>query len=75
MLKTVGTSGQLSLGKKHAGKHFQVETSEDGVVTLTPVTVTPVVKNPKAKLPRFRRFRVDKIVEVTREELHDRSVR
>lgn len=74
MLKTVGSSGQLSLGKRYAGMHFQVVTSEEGVVTLTPVSVTPV-KKAKVKLPQFKHFKVDKIIEVTRDELHDRSVR
>ena len=75
MLKTVGSSGQLSLGKKYAGKHFQVEIADDGVITLVPVEVTPIRAEGSGKLPQFKRFKVGKIVEISRDELHHRSVR
>ena len=41
MLKMVGTSGQLSLGKKYAGKYFKVEPQSDGAVLLRPMKVVP----------------------------------
>lgn len=41
MLKQVGASGQLSLGKKFAGKYFQVEPQEDGALMLRPMRVVP----------------------------------
>ncbi len=41
MLKMVGTSGQLSLGKKYAGKYFEVEPRSDGAVLLRPMKVVP----------------------------------
>lgn len=41
MLKMVGSSGQLSLGKKYAGKYFQVEHVEGGAVLLRPMKVVP----------------------------------
>jgi hypothetical protein len=41
MLKQVGASGQLSLGKKFAGRYFQVEPQEDGVLMLRPMHVVP----------------------------------
>ena len=41
MLKMVGTSGQLSLGKKYAGKYFKVEPQTDGAVLLRPMKVVP----------------------------------
>jgi hypothetical protein len=41
MLKMVGNSGQLSLGKKYAGRYFQVEPQPDGAVLLRPMTVVP----------------------------------
>ena len=31
MIKTIGRSGQISLGKEHAGKMVQVEELEEGV--------------------------------------------
>ncbi|MBS0317512.1 MAG: hypothetical protein JSR49_10350 [Proteobacteria bacterium] len=42
MLKEVGASGQISLGKKYAGQLFDLQTAADGSVTLTPVKVVPV---------------------------------
>ena len=42
MLKEVGTSGQISLGKKYAGQLFDLQTAEDGGLKLTPVKVVPV---------------------------------
>ena len=41
MLKMVGNSGQLSLGKKYAGQYFQVEQQPDGAVLLRPMTLIP----------------------------------
>jgi hypothetical protein len=41
MLKMVGSSGQLSLGKKYAGKYFQVEHLKGGAVLLRPMKVVP----------------------------------
>ena len=41
MLKSVGTSGQLSLGKKYAGQFFSVESLEDGAILLKPMKVVP----------------------------------
>ncbi|MFO1262142.1 MAG: hypothetical protein U1E84_02195 [Rhodoferax sp.] len=44
MLKEVGASGQISLGKKYAGQLFDVQTAADGTITLQPVKVVPVVQ-------------------------------
>ena len=41
MLKMVGNSGQLSLGKKYAGKYFAVEQQPDGAVLLRPMKLVP----------------------------------
>lgn len=41
MLKMVGTSGQLSLGKQYAGRYFEVETQPDGGILLRPMRVIP----------------------------------
>ncbi len=41
MLKMIGTSGQLSLGKKYAGKYFEVTEREDGAIVMTPMQVIP----------------------------------
>ncbi|TAM42865.1 MAG: hypothetical protein EPN61_08910 [Burkholderiaceae bacterium] len=49
MLKEVGASGQISLGKKYAGQLFNLQTAADGSVTLTPVKVTPVAPEQAAQ--------------------------
>jgi len=41
MLKMVGNSGQLSLGKQYAGRYFEVKQREDGSIVLTPMRVIP----------------------------------
>ncbi len=44
MLKEVGASGQISLGKKYAGQLFDMQIGADGAVTLTPVKVVPIAQ-------------------------------
>ncbi len=44
MLKEVGASGQISLGKKYAGQLFDMVFYPDGRVELVPVKVVPTVK-------------------------------
>lgn len=45
MLKEVGASGQISLGKKYAGQLFDVVFYPDGRVELVPMKVVPTVKS------------------------------
>lgn len=40
-IKVVGKSGQISLGKRFAGKTLRVERREDGTVILTAVAMIP----------------------------------
>lgn len=40
-LKTVGKSGQISLGKGYAGKTLRLQRQQDGSILLTPVAVIP----------------------------------
>ena len=40
-IKVVGKSGQISLGKRFAGKTLRVERRTDGTVLLTAVTMVP----------------------------------
>lgn len=79
VLKTVGTSGQLSLGKKLAGQHYQMETRADGSILLVPVTVTRAGAKAgasgragKAK-PRFHVFKVERFELPKRDEIHRRG--
>jgi hypothetical protein len=41
MLKMVGASGQVSLGKQFAGRYFEVEMQADGSILLRPMRVVP----------------------------------
>lgn len=41
MLKMVGSSGQVSLGKQYAGRYFEVELQADGSILLKPMRVIP----------------------------------
>jgi hypothetical protein len=40
-IKTVGKSGQISLGKSYAGKTLRIRRQPDGSILLTPVAVIP----------------------------------
>jgi hypothetical protein len=40
-IKTVGRSGQVSLGKAYAGKTLRLQRQDDGSILLTPVAVIP----------------------------------
>jgi hypothetical protein len=42
MLKEVGASGQISLGKKYAGQLFDMTVQPDGSIVMQPVKVVPV---------------------------------
>jgi hypothetical protein len=48
MLKEVGASGQISLGKKYAGQLFDVVFYPDGRVELVPMKAVPTVSEPAA---------------------------
>ena len=41
MLKEVGASGQISLGKKYAGQLFDLQTRADGTIVLQPMQAVP----------------------------------
>jgi hypothetical protein len=40
-IKVVGKSGQISLGKRYAGKMLRLERRKDGTVVLTAVAMVP----------------------------------
>ena len=40
-IKVVGKSGQISLGKRFAGKTLRVERRDDGTILLTAVAMVP----------------------------------
>lgn len=41
VVKVVGKSGQISLGKRWAGKALRMEARDDGAILLTPVALIP----------------------------------
>ena len=57
MLKEVGASGQISLGKKYAGQLFEVQTAPDGTITLMPVKVVPAPSPHRKSLPATQQRR------------------
>ena len=44
MFKEVGSSGQISLGKKYAGQLFDVTVHLDGSIVMSPVRVVPAAE-------------------------------
>ena len=48
MLKEVGASGQISLGKKYAGQLFDVVFAPDGRVELVPMKAVPTVRSERS---------------------------
>lgn len=76
MLKTVGTSGQLTLGKKYSGRHFEVEERASGELVLRPVrlvreTATPSRAKP-GRRPAFQIAEVEQVILPTREQRNAR---
>lgn len=54
MLKEVGASGQISLGKKYAGQLFDMQVAADGAVTLIPVKVVPLAAAAQEELAVYK---------------------
>lgn len=40
-IKVIGKSGQISLGKRYAGKTLRLERRQDGTIVLTAVAMVP----------------------------------
>jgi hypothetical protein len=78
MLKTVGASGQLTLGKKYSGRHFELEERDGGELLLRPVrvvrdTTMAAVRPRGARTPAFKIAEVEQVVMPTREQRNARS--
>ena len=76
MLKMVGASGQLTLGKKYSGRHFEVEERAGGELVLRPVrlvreTATTGRTKP-ARAPEFQIAEVEQLVMPTRDQRNAR---
>jgi len=76
MLMTVGTSGQLTLGKKYSGRHFEVEERATGELILRPVRLVrdtaPAASGARKRAPAFRIAEVEQVVMPTREQRNAR---
>ena len=53
MLKEVGASGQISLGKKYAGQLFDLSVQADGSIVMQPVKVVPIAHTAQEKRANF----------------------
>jgi hypothetical protein len=76
MVKMVGASGQLTLGKRYSGRYFEVEERAEGELVLRPVrlvrdTVTPSLPKP-GRAPAFQIAEVRQVVLPTREQRNAR---
>lgn len=53
MLKEVGASGQISLGKKYAGQLFDLQTQADGSIVMRHVKVVPATLSVQEEPARY----------------------
>lgn len=71
MLKSVGTRGRLTLGKRYAGTYFEVEERPNGEILLRPVRPVgdvPATTSAAAEPPRFEIADVEQVILPSREE-------
>lgn len=77
MFKTVGTSGQLTLGKRFAGRHFDVEERSSGELILRPVRLVRdnahAASSKPARLQAFRIAEVEQVLMPSREQRNARA--
>ena len=74
MLKTVGSSGQITLGKRYAGRYFEIEERANGELVLRPVKVLRDTgpADALAGKPAFEIAEVAELIVPTREERNAR---
>jgi len=76
MLKMVGASGQLTLGKKYSGQYFEVEERANGELVLRPVRMVrdsvPSGRAKPGRAPAFQIAEVEQVVLPTREQRNAR---
>lgn len=75
-LKSVGSSGQITLGKRFAGRRFLIEERANGELVLRPVKVVAeaaaYANADSAQPARFRIAEVDRVILPSREERNAR---
>jgi hypothetical protein len=74
MLKSVGSSGQITLGKRFAGRYFEIEERANGELVLRPVKVLRDTGQAEAAAdkPAFEIAEVDEVILPSREERNAR---
>ncbi len=74
MLKMVDATGQLTLGKKYSGRHFEVEERSGGELLLRPVRLVrdSVAPGRAKRSPAFRIAEVEQVVLPAREQRNAR---
>ena len=75
MLKIVGTRGQLTLGKKYSGQHFELEERPGGELVLHPVRfIRACAAGParSRKPPAFSIAEVEQVAMPSREQRNAR---
>lgn len=74
MLKSVGSSGQLTLGKRYAGRYFEIEERPNGELLLRPVKVVSDTASKRAPegTSAFHIAEVEEVILPSREERNAR---
>jgi len=74
MLKSVGSSGQLTLGKRFAGQYFEIEELPGGELLLRPVKLVrrSSERSTAQKAPAFEIAEVKQVVMPARAERNAR---
>ena len=76
MLNMVGSSGQLTLGKKYSGRHFEVEERTNGELVLRPVRlVRETARSGSAKPVRSPAFQIAEIEHIVLPPHEQRNTR
>ena len=76
MLKTVGASGQLTLGKKYSGRHFELEERAGGELVLRPVRLVRDTAAPgRAKTARSPAFQIAEVEQLVMPNRDQRNAR
>ena len=72
--KPVGSSGQITLGKRYAGRYFEMVERPNGEILLRPVRLVPDTGKAKAAAPApaFAIAEVKRVVMPSREERNAR---
>ena len=74
MLKSIGSSGQLTLGKRFAGKYFELEEHANGELLLRPVKLVRDT-NPASVVQEVPAFEIAEVAQVVLPSREERNAR